>query len=75
MGLLGVGHHQLGIDRAQLGDDRGLHRDGSFQIRVGRRDRGLQDTKQTSPLAHGPHGQAASATSGVNCCPQRQAVT
>jgi hypothetical protein len=44
----------LGVGRAQLGDDRGLDRDGGFHIRIGSRDRGLEDNQRSSPLAHGP---------------------
>ncbi len=43
----------LGVDRAQLVDHRGLHRDGGFQARG--RDHDLQDTKRSRPLAHGPY--------------------
>src|SRR5215213_3563226 len=50
----------LGVDRAQLGDHRGLDRDGGFQIGIGGRDRGLQD-KRSSPLAHGPYNTATPA--------------
>ena len=51
----------LGVDRAQLGDHRGLDRDGHFQIGIGGRDRGLQDNKRSSPLAHGPYSTATPA--------------
>jgi hypothetical protein len=61
----GIGRLQLAdrsrqhaVGRAQLADDCGLHRDGRFQIGVGGRDRGLQDTKRSSPPAHGPCGRA-----------------
>jgi hypothetical protein len=70
-GLLGVGRCQLSIGRAQLSDDRGLDRHSRFQIRVGGRDRGLQDTKRSSPLAHGPHGTAIPATTPPSNQPRR----
>jgi tetratricopeptide (TPR) repeat protein len=44
----------LGVDRAQLHDDRSLDRDGGFQIRIRGRDRGLHDNEPASPLARGP---------------------
>jgi hypothetical protein len=47
----------LGVDRAQLGDHRGLDRDGGFQLGIGGMDRGLQDNKRPSPLAHGRTAQ------------------
>ena len=48
----------LGVDRAQLDDDRGLDRDGGFQIGIRGSDRGLQDNKRSRPLAHGPYRTA-----------------
>src|SRR4029453_13351102 len=48
-------------DRAQLDDHRGPHRDSGFQIGIGGRDRGLQDNKRPSPLAHGSYSTAAPA--------------
>jgi hypothetical protein len=42
-----------GVDRAQLGDHRGLHRDGGFRARG--RDHDFQDAKRSRPLAHGPY--------------------
>jgi hypothetical protein len=54
----------LGVGCAQLGDDRSLDRDGGFQIRIRRRDRGLQDNERSSPLAHGPQGTATPQAPG-----------
>jgi hypothetical protein len=48
----------LGVDRAQLDNDRSLHRDGGFQIRIGGNDRGLHDNEPASPLARGPYRTA-----------------
>jgi len=48
----------LGVGRAQLDDDRSLHRDGSFQIRIRARDCGLHDNEPASPLARGPYATA-----------------
>jgi hypothetical protein len=45
----GDGPGLRGVDRAQLGDDRGLDRDGGFQVGVGRTDRGLQDSEAVKP--------------------------
>ena len=44
----------LGVDRTQLDDDRSLHCNGGFQIRIRGRDRGLHDNEPASPLARGP---------------------
>jgi hypothetical protein len=61
----GIGRFQLAdrspqhaIGRAQLDDDRGLDHDDRFQIRIGGRDRGLQDTT-TSGHARLPMGRTA----------------
>jgi hypothetical protein len=48
----------LGIDRAQLGDDRGLHRDGGFQVAVGGGDHDLQNTSGHARLPMGRRGTA-----------------
>jgi hypothetical protein len=64
----------LGIGRAQLGNHRGLHRNGGFRVWVGGRDRGLQHTKRSRPLAHGPSGTATSqpqARQLLHASPQR----
>jgi len=48
----------LGVDPAQVGDDRSLDRDGGFQIGIGGSDRGLHDNERSRPLAHGPYQTA-----------------
>jgi hypothetical protein len=58
----------FGVGRAQLGDHHGLDRDGGFQLRVGRRDRGLHNEKRSSPLARGPYQTA------IPHAPDRQLV-
>jgi hypothetical protein len=62
----------LGVGRAQLDDDRGLDRDGGFQVRIGRRDRGLQDNERSSPPAHGPYGTATPQAPGQSTRSQRR---
>jgi hypothetical protein len=64
----------LGVDRAQLGDDRGLDRDGGFQIGDRGRDRGLHDDKQPSPLARGPYRTATPQPSDGQLVPSAGTV-
>jgi hypothetical protein len=47
----------LGVDRAQLGDHRGLHRDGGFQARDG-----ITTSRTPSGHARLPMGRTGTAT-------------
>jgi hypothetical protein len=50
-----------GVDRAQLGDDRGLDGDGGLQVHNVRGNRGLRQPAGLRPACHGPHRKSYTA--------------